>query len=438
MKSNDFGSYFKILTFGESHGKAIGAVLDGVCPGLEIDEQTIQAELDRRKPGTGDYVSSRKEPDKVEILSGVYQGKTTGAPVALLIRNVDARSEDYDHLKATFRPGRGDFAWFSKYGIHDPRGGGRLSGRETATRVAAGAVARKLLSERGIKITGFTRSIGEVKAKNVVFEEIEKNPLRCPDPEILPQMKALLDELKEQGDSIGGTVEVRVTGVPVGWGDPVFGKLDAKLSAAMMSIGGVKGVEFGKGFEITTMKGSQANDQFVSNFHLQSNNAGGISGGLSSGEEIVIRLAVKPTPSIGIKQTGVDVKGVTVAIPGWGRHDPVLCPRVVPVAEAMCALSLADAMLAQDALKSKDATLDELRYAIDCVDDKILHEVSRRIELAKKIGEIKRENDVPVTDAEREKALFKSWKECAAESGLDPDFAGDILELLLNESKRCQ
>ncbi len=339
-----FGRYFQVTTFGESHGPAVGATVVGVPAGLEIDADAIQRELDRRRPGTSAFVSSRGERDRVEILSGVVEGKSLGSPIALLVRNEEARSDDYEEISRLFRPGHADFTYFKKYGISPQPGGGRASGRETVGRVAAGAIAKQFLRPRGIEIQAYTVSIGRVEIRRVDRAFAEQNPLRCPDPDKADEMAELVREVQSQGDSIGGVVEVVADGVPPGLGDPVFSKLDAVLSGAVMSIGAVKGVEFGKGFALTRMKGSESND-LMSSEGFRSNNAGGILGGISTGQPIVMRLAVKPTASIARPQSTIDIREQDRIIKVHGRHDPCLCPRIGPVAEAMVALVLADAVL---------------------------------------------------------------------------------------------
>ncbi len=327
MSGNSFGESFRITTFGESHGPAMGVVIDGVRPGLSISAQDIQVELDRRKPGTSNLVSQRKESDVVQILSGIFEGKTTGAPVALLIRNQDARSADYNNLKNLFRPGHADFSWWKKYGLRDWRGGGRASGRETVSRVAAGAVAKKILLEKGITIVGSIVSVGGQT------ENIEK----------------VIEAARDAKDSVGGILEILVLGVPVGLGDPVFDKLEACIGGALLSIGGIKGVEFGDGFALAAMHGSQSNDAISAN-GFASNHMGGTLGGISNGETIVVRVAVKPTPSIGVPQQTIDENGNEVDSVSGGRHDPCLCPRILPVAEAMVAVAVCDAWHRQENL----------------------------------------------------------------------------------------
>jgi chorismate synthase len=341
---SSWGRYFTVTTFGESHGAAVGVIIDGVPPGLAMTVDQIQVDLDRRRPGASDFVSPRKETDQAEVLSGLVDGKTMGTPLCVVVRNRDVRSKDYDRIRELFRPGHADYSYFKKYGLPPQPGGGRSSGRETVGRVAAGAVARALLASYGVDIRAFTAAVGDVVGRNVDPDFVEKNPVRCADPDRFESMAAAIAAARESRDSIGGIVEVRAEGVPAGWGDPVFYKLDAMFGLGMLSIGGVKGVEIGDGFGLTTMRGSQANDQLTAEGFL-SNRAGGILGGISTGQEIIIRLAVKPTSSIGHPQSTIDLTGRTATIETHGRHDPCLCPRIAPVAEAMAALVLADACL---------------------------------------------------------------------------------------------
>lgn len=343
-----FGRYFQVTTFGESHGQGLGVVVDGVPAGVAVDAACIQRDLDRRRPGTSPFVSPRREPDEVEVLSGISEGRTLGSPIGLLIRNRDARPGDYRKIRELFRPGHADYTYFKKYGLPPQAGGGRASGRETAARVAAGAVAKLLLEPYGVTIRSYTVSIGHLSANRVEPAFAEEHPLRCCDPDVSDQMVELVRQVSAQGNSIGGLVEVLIERVPPGLGDPVFHKLDAVLGWGMLSIGGVKGVEFGTGFRLAGMRGSEANDAISSNGFL-SNHAGGILGGISNGEPIVMRLAVKPTPSIAKPQATIDIHGQNQTIEIKGRHDPCICPRIGPVAEAMSALVLADALLEQEA-----------------------------------------------------------------------------------------
>ncbi len=350
MSGNTFGIIFRVTTYGESHGAAIGAVVDGCPPGIKLDDSMIQRELDRRKPGQSEVSTRRSEADKVEILSGVFEGKTTGTPVALLIRNRDADPKAYEHLRNVFRPGHADFTYFKKYGIRDHRGGGRASGRETAARVAAGAIAKQVLRGLGVSIRAATVQAGKIRAEKFDEKVIEKNPMRCPDPRAAERMLRLVRKARDEGDSIGGVVEVRAKGVPAGLGEPVFAKLDAELAGALMGIGAVKGVEVGDGFEVGTRTGSENADPFIKRgkkIRTRHNRAGGILGGISTGEDIIIRAAVKPTSSIPKVQTTLDKAGRKIKVKVKGRHDPCICPRLVPVAEAMVALVLCDQVLRQ-------------------------------------------------------------------------------------------
>ena len=353
MAGNTYGQLFKLTTFGESHGPAIGVVVDGVKSQLPLCEADIQVELDRRRPGQSSVTTQRKESDRVEILSGVFEGKTTGAPLALLIRNEDAKEKDYTKLKDLFRPGHADFSYFMKFGIRDWRGGGRSSGRETAARVAAGAIAKKILAERKIRIIAYTLAVGDIYAKKIDLNTIESNIVRCPDSEQAELMIEKIQEVRKAGDSIGGIVEAVIQGCPPGVGDPVFDKLSARLAAAVMSIGTIKGVEIGAGFGVAKMRGSESNDVFYvdgGRIRTKTNNAGGILGGISTGEEIKLRVAVKPPSSILLPQETVTTSKTKTTVQVTGRHDPCICPRVVPVVEAMLAVTLLDCLLIQDSI----------------------------------------------------------------------------------------
>lgn len=346
MAGNVIGKVFQVMTFGESHGKALGAVVDGCPPGLTLDESYIQKELDKRRPGKTPGSTPRKEKDKVEILSGVFQGKTTGTPIALLIYNTDAKPSAYEHIKDIFRPGHGDFTYYLKYGIRDYRGGGRSSGRETVARVAAGAVAKRVLEEYGISVIAYTIELGGIKIKKKDLTEVFNNFLYCPDKEAFQKMVELIEKTKKEGDSLGGIVEVVAKGVPVGLGEPVFDKLEAELAKALMSIGAVKGVEIGAGFESARKKGSENNDPIYSSGFAK-NDAGGVLAGISSGQDIVLRVAVKPIPSIKKTQHTITVDKKEVEISIGGRHDICAIPRIVPVIEAMVNIILADHLLRQ-------------------------------------------------------------------------------------------
>lgn len=350
MAGNTFGKVFRVTTWGESHGTGVGAVVDGCPPGMDLSAEDIQQELERRRPGKGGPAASpRKEPDQVEILSGIFEGKTTGTPISLAIFNKDAHSKSYDHLQDIFRPGHGDITYLKKYGIRDHRGGGRASARETAGRVAAGAIAKKLLSLHGITVTAYTVAMGQVKTDNRYLEDINENPLYCPDNEAAAKMIEHIDEVRRQADTLGGVVEILASGCPAGLGDPVFDKLDATLAYALMSIGAVKGVEIGAGFAAAASTGSQNNDPLTPE-GFSSNNSGGILAGISNGDNIVARVAVKPIPSIAREQQTVNLSGEPVTIKIGGRHDISAIPRIIPVCEAMVALTLADHLLRQKAI----------------------------------------------------------------------------------------
>ncbi len=354
MAGNSFGEVFRVTTFGESHGAAIGCIIDGVPPNIILSEKDIQHDLDRRKPGQSEVTTARQESDAVEILSGVFEGRTTGTSLALLIRNKDQHSADYDNLKDVFRPGHADYSYFQKFGIRDHRGGGRSSGRETAARVAAGAVAKKILSFEGVRIVAYTLAVGDIVVDGVDHSVIEQNIVRAPDLRKSQEMIARINEARELGDSIGGIVEAVVMGCPPGLGDPVFDKLEARLSHAMMSIGSVKGIEFGAGFAVAQMRGSQCNDSpVIDKGHLKTKNniAGGVIGGIATGEDICFRIAVKPASSIARSQIAAAKDLSLTSLEVKGRHDPCLCPRMVPVVEAMTAIVLADAYLIQKTIR---------------------------------------------------------------------------------------
>lgn len=359
MPGSSFGQLFRVTTFGESHGVALGAIVDGCPAGLPLDEKDIQKDLDRRRPGAKNnpLVSPRQENDRVQVLSGIFEGKTLGSPIAMVVFNENQESKDYSALKDVFRPGHADYTTFAKYGLRDHRGGGRSSGRETVGRVMAGAIAKKLLTHvNQTKIIGYTRRIHtlELDEKRIDYKEIESNPVRCPDPVMAKKMTAFVLAKKNSGDSVGGVVEIVVKNPPVGLGEPVFDKLEADLAKALMSIGTVKGVEIGKGFGATEMVGSEHNDTILAagkkpgkNLKTAQNLAGGIQGGISTGEDIIIRVAVKPTSSIPKTQHTVNAQGKKVDVSVAGRHDACILPRLIPVAESMVAIVLADHYLRQ-------------------------------------------------------------------------------------------
>ena len=345
MSGSSFGTLFRVTSFGESHGPAIGCVVDGCPPGMLLAAADVQKELDKRKPGTSRHVTQRREPDTVEILSGVFEGRTTGTPIGLLIRNEDQRSKDYGNIADSFRPGHADYAYWQKYGIRDHRGGGRSSARETAVRVAAGAIARKWLAEQfGVQIRGWMTQLGSIKIPFVDAFEIEKNPFFAPNATLVDQLEAYMDQLRKSGDSIGAKIAVTASGVPVGWGDPVYERLDAEIAYAMMGINAVKGVEIGSGFESVTQLGSEHGDEMTPEGFI-GNNAGGIVGGISTGQDVVAQIAIKPTSSIRIPRRSIDIAGNPTLVETHGRHDPCVGIRATPIAEAMLALVLINAAL---------------------------------------------------------------------------------------------
>ncbi|HMK13499.1 MAG TPA: chorismate synthase [Burkholderiales bacterium] len=342
MSGNTFGRLFCVTSFGESHGPAIGCVVDGCPPGMALSAEDIQKELDRRKPGTSRHVSQRRESDTVEILSGVFDGKTTGTPIALLIRNEDARGKDYSEIMGTFRPGHADYTYWQKYGIRDYRGGGRQSARETAVRVAAAAIARKWLHEKyGVVIRGYMSQLGPIEITFKTWEVVNSNPFFAADESVVPQLEEFMDKLRKSGDSCGAKITAVAEQVPVGWGEPVYDKLDADIAYAMMSINAVKAVEIGAGFNSVKQKGSEHSDEMTPQGFL-SNNAGGILGGISTGQDIVVNIAVKPTSSIRLPRRSVDKQGKPTVVETHGRHDPCVGIRATPIAEAMLALVLID------------------------------------------------------------------------------------------------
>jgi chorismate synthase len=342
MSGNTLGRLYCVTSFGESHGPAIGCVVDGCPPGLELAEADIQRELDRRKPGTSRHVTQRREPDTVEILSGVFEGRTTGTPIALLIRNEDPRSKDYSKIAQTFRPGHADYTYWQKYGIRDYRGGGRQSARETAVRVAAGAIAKKWLRERhGVAIRGHLVQLGPNVVPFESFEHVDANPFFVANATIVPQLEAYMDGLRKSGDSCGARITAIASGVPVGWGEPVYDRLDADLAYAMMGINAVKGVEIGAGFGAVAQKGTEHSDEMTPQ-GFASNHAGGILGGISTGQDIVVSIAVKPTSSIRLDRHSIDLDGNPVIVNTHGRHDPCVGIRATPIAEAMLAIVLMD------------------------------------------------------------------------------------------------
>ncbi len=342
MAGNSFGTLFCVTSFGESHGAAYGGVVDGCPPGIALTEADIQQELDRRKPGTSRHVTQRQESDRVEILSGVFEGRTTGTSIGLLIRNEDQRSKDYSNIANTFRPGHADYTYWQKYGVRDYRGGGRASARETTIRVAAGAIAKKWLRERyGVQVRGYLAELGPHKVAFKSWDAVPQNPFFVADLDAVPALEAAMDALRRDGDSVGARINVVASGVPVGWGEPVYGRLDADIAAAMMGVNAVKGVEIGAGFASIAQRGSEHGDELTPDGFL-SNHAGGVLGGISTGQDVLVSIALKPTSSIRIPRRSIDVRGAETTVSTSGRHDPCVGIRATPIAEAMLACVLMD------------------------------------------------------------------------------------------------
>lgn len=350
--SNTIGKLFTFTSFGESHGRGIGGIVDGCPPGIEIDQEFVQNELNRRRPGQSDISTPRKEGDKVDFLSGIFEGKSTGTPIAFVIWNENQHSKDYDHLKDVYRPSHADYTYHQKYGVRDHRGGGRSSARETASRVVAGAIAKLALKQLGIEICAFTSQVGHIAMKNCYetanLSLIESNIVRCPEVETAEKMIAYIKELKEEGDSIGGVISCVITGVPVGFGEPIFDKVQARLAQAMLSINATHGFDYGKGFDGVSLKGSEMNDSFVNdgeNITTRTNNSGGVQGGISNGQDIYFRVLFKPVATISKMQDTLDIHQNEVQLEARGRHDPCVLPRAVPIVEAMAALTIMDLYL---------------------------------------------------------------------------------------------
>ena len=345
MSGNTFGKLFTVTSFGESHGKAIGCIVDGCPPGIEISEADLQVDLDRRKPGTSRYTTQRKEADEVKILSGVFEGQTTGTPIALIIENTDQRSKDYSNIADTFRPAHADYAYMQKYGVRDYRGGGRSSARETAMRVAAGSIAKKYLKQKfDVEIAGYLSQLGPIKIEKVDMSIVNSNPFFCPDADKIKEMEDYMKALNKEGNSIGAKISVVATNIPPGLGEPIFDRLDAELAHAFMSINAVKGVEIGAGFESIEQKGTEHRDEMTPEGFL-SNNAGGVLGGISTGQDIVAHMALKPTSSIHLPGKSIDKQGNAIEVSTKGRHDPCVGIRATPIAEAMMAIVLLDHLM---------------------------------------------------------------------------------------------
>ncbi|MCF7912244.1 MAG: chorismate synthase [Candidatus Cloacimonetes bacterium] len=433
MNGNKYGRWLGISGFGESHGRAVGVLLEDIKPGILFPLSEIEHELERRRPGRHKYSSQRNESDRIQILSGVIEGKTTGMPICLVVYNEDQRSGDYESLREIFRPGHADWSWFQKFKILDWRGGGRASGRETIARVAAGAVVKELIAPA--KVEAYPVQIGKVKAGE--FQPGFTNQLFWHDPSTYDAVLNELMETKAAGDSVGGILEVDISGLQAGLGDPVFGKLDARLAEALLSIGGVKGIEFGAGFKLAGFHGSQSNDQMNADGFI-SNNSGGILGGVSTGSVVKLRLVIKPTSSISMKQETIDISGKEQEITINGRHDTCLLFRIIPVVEAMIRLVLADCLSYQKLVTGENRNLNDMREALDRIDEDILLALKRRSEIVKLIGEYKFLNGIRVKDEGREKQLLTNLEEKAQLWEINQGLVRNIWRELLSESCRLQ
>ncbi len=435
MAGSKFGSLYSIMTFGESHGPYIGVVIDGVKPGLPIDTDELQREMSRRRPGQSKVTTPRNEKDRAQIVSGVFEGKTTGTPICILIKNEDQRSKDYSKIKEVVRPGHAAYTYIKKYGIFDYRGGGRASGRETATRVAAGAIAKQVLRQYGIDFRGFVRKVGPYEAQKIDYDIIEQNPVRTCDPDAAVKMETYIRKAAEDGDSVGGVVELHIKGLPVGLGDPVFEKIDAELAHGLMSIGAIKGIEFGSGFAAAEMKASENNDVFhqSQNGDIQpkTNHAGGILGGISTGQDIVLRIAVKPPSSINKIQNTVNWSGEEVPLSIGGRHDPCICPRVVPVAEAVAALIILDLLLVQQNIQTENGDSEAIQNEIDLVDAQLLLLLKKRRDLTEKSARLQTEKNLSAKPS-ISASIIDQYSE---ELGLDKLVINNILEQVNKESQ---
>jgi chorismate synthase len=432
MSGNLFGSAFKVMTFGESHGPYIGLVIDGVKPGLPVDLEMLQRELDRRRPGQSKVVTSRQEADRAVIISGVFEGKTTGTPLCILIKNQDQRSGDYQKLQNILRPGHGNFTFLQKYGIFDYRGGGRASGRETAARVAAGALAKQFLKDREIDIIAYTKQIFDIKIDTIDYAEIERNAVRAPDAKAAQKMVKAILKAREEGDSIGGIIEIVVKNCPPGLGEPVFFKLQADLAQALLSIGAVKAFEMGSGFNAATQRGSEHNDLYYfdnkkKKFRTRTNHAGGVIGGISNGEDLIMRITVKPPSSINKIQQTVNLNRKKVQLEIGGRHDPCICPRIVPVAEAMVALVLIDFILMQERI-SQEPDLQNILSKINTIDFQLLLLLMQRRELAANLSGLKKQNKLQFHERTNQ-----IWSQLATENNFPLEKMKKLIDVLFEK-----
>lgn len=433
MRSNSYNKYYGITTFGESHGKAIGVVIEDVKPGILFPFKKIQKLLNERKPGKGKFSTTRKEQDELQVLSGIFNDRTTGLPICMLIYNKNFKSEDYDHLKNIFRPGHADISYYKKFKIYDHRGGGRASGRETISRVAASGLITDLLGDISINI--YPVKIGKftISEEDLTF----CNHLNWHDRSNYDQLEKYLKKIKSEGNSIGGILQVKINNIPAGLGDPVFEKLDANLAKAIVSIGSVKGIEFGDGFSLAALKGDLANDEMDKNGFI-TNHSGGILGGISTGSELTFRFVVKPTSSINISQKTITKDNKQIKFKSSGRHDTCIIPRIIPVAKAMIKLVLADAKAYQKLIDNKSHTLSDYREMIDKIDEELLIAISRRQKISELIGRYKKKHDLSTEDSKRENDLLQNIKTKANMWNLDSQLIKKIWKILLENSKKIQ
>lgn len=439
MRANSLSKYFGFSHFGESHGRFMGLIIEDVKPGIDFPYDELKIELEKRKPGKNFVSSARKEDDDFEVISGVFEGKTTGMPICILFKNKDFSEKDYSNIKNVFRPGHSDYSWYNKFKIYDYRGGGRSSGRETISRVAAGAFVKEITKD--IEILSYPLKIGYLNAKSIDLDYYKNNVLHWPDENNFDELITFLKNTKKSGDSIGAIVEVTINNVPLGLGDPVFEKLDANISKALMSIGGIKGIEFGEGFNLANLFGSESNDQMYytqSDGNFITNNAGGITGGVSNGNAIKLRLSIKAVPSIEKNQITIDTNNNQCKLSIKGRHDVCLIPRILPVIDNMIRITLADAISYQKLIESEELNLNDYREAIEKIDEDLLIALYRRFEVSKQIGNYKRKNNLPIYDKKREEDLLMSLSEKAIEYKLPTDLVNNIWNLIIKESKNRQ
>ncbi len=435
MRANSLNGYIGFTAFGESHGPAMGLVIEDVKPGIEFPFKDIETALQQRKGEKNFTSTSRNEPDKFEVLSGIFEGKTTGMPICIIIYNKNFKSSDYDNIANVFRPGHADFSYFKKFKIYDYRGGGRSSGRETISRVAASVMVNHLLE--GIEFVVYPIRIGKFVPKNISYDFLETNHLKWPDKENFDQLIDYLKKIKTDKDSVGSIIRFEIRNVPAGLGDPVFEKLEANIARAILSIGSVKGIQFGSGFSLGKMKGSEANDEIIDGKFI-SNNNGGILGGISTGQTIIFDFVSKPVPSIGKIQQTIDSENNDRKIKINGRHDLVLTPRIIPVSIAMIKLVLSDAISYQKLIDSEENTIQNFREQIEKIDEDILIAIARRNEISKRIGEFKKENNLEIFDLKRESEVLDLLKEKAVNLNISKDIIPEIWKELFKESKRQQ